>query len=103
MYYVHTLLAQLWEEISRPNFVVKAKCHKDFKLDSLAENDSMPQKSLKQSTICICNICNKFGDKSKRSSSLMIWPIVTLEILMLFVPRIHKCFVSPIILQRFKR
>ena len=43
MYYVHTLLAQLWEEISRPNFVVKAKCRKDFKLDSLAENDSMPQ------------------------------------------------------------
>ena len=32
----------------KPAKQVKAKCHKDFTLDSLAENDSMPQESLKQ-------------------------------------------------------
>ena len=54
MYYVHTLLAQLWEEISRPNFVVKAKCHKDLTLlDSLAENDSMSQESLREAFIYV--------------------------------------------------
>ena len=32
----------------KPAKQVKAKCHEDFTLDSLAENDSMPQESLKQ-------------------------------------------------------
>ena len=32
----------------KPAKQVKAKCRKDFTFDSLAENDSMPQESLKQ-------------------------------------------------------
>ena len=48
MYYVHTYTVGAVVGRDKPAKQVKAKCHKDFTLDSLAENDSMPKESLKQ-------------------------------------------------------